>query len=181
MTFLDRFLQKWRIRKAMPYIPDQSVVLDIGCHEGELFQQLGSTLGYGVGIDPLLEKDVIHSKYELLKDLFPSERTENKIYHCITMLAVLEHIPHDDQIKTIYACFELLHKEGVIILTVPHKKVDTILSILRKLHLIKGMQLNEHYGFDALEIPRLFENGGFTFVVHKKFQLGLNNLFVFKK
>jgi 2-polyprenyl-3-methyl-5-hydroxy-6-metoxy-1,4-benzoquinol methylase len=181
MTFLDRWLQRRRIKKASLYVPKQSVVLDIGCHQGELFIYLGKNLFYGVGIDPVLEKDIFHEKYELLKDVFPSIRTENKLYHCITMLAVFEHILPENQSKTINACFKLLQKEGVIIVTVPDRKVDRILFLLKKLHLIKGMQLNQHYGLDTLKIPDMFQNAGFIFIIHKKFQLGLNNLFVFKK
>ncbi|MBC7829442.1 MAG: methyltransferase domain-containing protein [Chitinophagaceae bacterium] len=181
MTILDRFLQQRRIQKAISYIPEQSVVLDIGCHRGELFTRLGNRLRYGVGIDPVLENDTIHEKYELIKEAFPSTRAENKLYHCITMLAVLEHLNPDLQANTIQACYKLLHKEGVLIVTVPDKKADKILLVLQKLRLIKGMQLTEHYGFDILQIPGLFSNAGFAMVVHKKFQLGLNNLFVFKK
>lgn len=181
MTFLDRWLQKRRIRKAIPYIPKQSVLLDIGCNNGELFTQLGDNFLYGVGIDPVLKEDVIRAKYELLKDTFPSERAETKIYHCITMLAVLEHIPPAIQATTINTCYKLLHKEGVMILTVPDKKVDRILTLLHRFRLIEGMQLEEHYGFEISTIPKLFMNAGFELVLHKKFQLGLNNLYVFKK
>ena len=181
MTFLDRWLQQKRIKKASCYIPKQSVILDIGCHHGELFMHIGKDLRYGVGVDPVLEKNIIHAKYELIKDIFPSEQVENKLYHCITMLAVLEHISSDLQGNTIKACYNLLHKEGLVILTVPHKRVDRILPLLQKLRLIKGMQVMEHYGFDTLQIPELFAKAGFALVIHKKFQLGLNNLFVFKK
>lgn len=181
MTFLDDFLQQTRIRKAMPYIPAKSVVLDIGCHRGELFINLGNKLGYGVGVDPTLENDIIHENYELLKDTFPSNRAAKKRYHCITMLAVLEHIQPDQQVTTIKACYNLLEKEGLVIVTVPNKKVDTILAILQKLRLMKGIQVHQHYGFDALRTPGLFANAGFTLLVHEEFQLGLNNLFVFRK
>lgn len=181
MTFLDRWLQKRRIRKAVAYIPKQSVLLDIGCNNGELFTQLGDNFLYGVGIDPILNQDVIRAKYELLKDTFPSKRAETKIYHCITMLAVLEHIPPAVQADTINTCYKLLHKEGVMILTVPNKKVDRILMLLKMFRLVKGMQLEEHFGFDTSAIPKLFTNAGFELVMHKKFQFGLNNLYVFKK
>jgi 2-polyprenyl-3-methyl-5-hydroxy-6-metoxy-1,4-benzoquinol methylase len=181
MALLDDYLQRVRIKKAMPYIPDQAIALDIGCHKGELFIKLGKKLGYGVGIDPILEKDIIKEKYELHRDTFPSTRATTKLYHCITMLAVLEHIQPDQQIATIKACYDLLRQNGVVVVTVPDKQVDKILSILRKLRLVKGMQLDEHYGFDVSQTFGLFATAGFILVVHKKFQFGLNNLFVFKK
>ena len=181
MTFLDRFLQRWRIRKSIPYIPNDSVVLDVGCHRGQLFTKLGTKLRYGVGIDPILEMDIVHAHYELLKDSFPTNRAAGKLYHCITILAVLEHIPHSQQEAAITACYTLLQKEGFVILTIPDKRVDKLLGMLRRLGLIKGMQLEEHYGFEPADALALFSNAGFELVVHKKFQLGLNNLFVFKK
>ena len=181
MTFLDRFLQRRRIQKAKRFIPVDSVVLDIGCHQGELFTALGAKLRYGVGVDPVLEKDVTHQQFELLKDFFPSPRAVNKIYHCIVMLAVLEHIKPAEQSSLVDACYHCLHQDGKLILTVPDKRADRILTILQKFGLVKGMQLHEHFGFDVSQIPALFARGGFELVVHKKFQLGLNNLFVFKK
>ena len=123
MTFLDRFLQRWRIRKSIPYIPNDSVVLDIGCHHGQLFTKLGTKLRYGVGIDPILEMDIVHAHYELLKDSFPSNRAAGKLYHCITILAVLEHIPQSQQEAAITACYTLLQKEGFVILTIPDKRL----------------------------------------------------------
>ena len=125
--------------------------------------------------------DIVHAHYELLKDSFPSNRAAGKLYHCITILAVLEHIPHSQQEAAITACYTLLQKEGFVILTIPDKRVDKLLGMLRRLGLIKGMQLEEHYGFEPADALALFSNAGFELVVHKKFQLGLNNLFVFKK
>jgi 2-polyprenyl-3-methyl-5-hydroxy-6-metoxy-1,4-benzoquinol methylase len=181
MTFLDRWLQQTRIKKARSYIPPQAFVLDIGCHHGELFMNLGEKLGYGVGVDPLLEKDIRHEKYELLADSFPSKRIENKKYHCITMLAILEHIPEALQPAAIKACFNLLDQQGIMIITVPHPFVDDILVVLQKLRLMKGIKTEEHYGFNIRQIPDLFAGAGFRLVIHKKFQLGLNNLYTFKK
>ena len=175
------YLQSRRLKKALRYIPQDSVVLDIGCHKGELFVKLGSKLRYGVGIDPSLPKEIILENYELRKDIFPSTHAENKLYHAITMLAVFEHIPRDHQENVVEACYKLLHTDGVMILTVPNKKVDRILSVLQKLRFVKGMNSDEHYGFDHRLVPSLFANGGFRLIKHQRFQLSLNNLFVFKK
>ena len=51
MTWLDRYLQKWRIREARREMPPGARVLDIGTHDGTLFALAGAR---GVGIDPEL-------------------------------------------------------------------------------------------------------------------------------
>ena len=51
MTWLDRYLQKWRIRVARRELPPGARVLDIGTHDGTLFCL---TRARGVGIDPEL-------------------------------------------------------------------------------------------------------------------------------
>jgi hypothetical protein len=47
--------------------------------------------------------------------------------------------------------------------------------------LIDGMSLEQHYGYDITQTPALFCSAGFTLLNAKKFQFGLNNLFVFEK
>jgi hypothetical protein len=67
------------------------------------------------------------------------------------------------------------------VLTVPSKEVDKILAALMALRLVTDDSVDQHWGFDAKRLTSpLFERGGFTTLVHKKFQLGLNNLFCFQ-
>jgi hypothetical protein len=53
--------------------------------------------------------------------------------------------------------------------------------MLLRLGVVDGMSLEEHHGFDVNEIPEIFENGGFVLMKWRKFQFGLNNLFVFER
>src|SRR5262249_5180958 len=102
-------------------------------------------------------------------------------FDAITMLAVMEHIPLDQQAPLAQGCFRYLRPGGRLILTVPSALVDPILNVLRALRLIHGMSLEEHYGFDASQTPAIFRAAGLELVTARKFQLGLNNLFVFEK
>jgi hypothetical protein len=43
------------------------------------------------------------------------------------------------------------------------------------------MSMHEHYGFDPVDTLRIFSAPRFSLVGHRRFQLGLNNLFVFEK
>lgn len=97
------------------------------------------------------------------------------------MLAVLEHVPPEDQARLPAACFEILRPGGRIILTVPSSMVDRILKLLGALRLIDGMSMDEHYGFGAEVTVEIFRPPFFRLSHRRRFQLGLNNLFVFER
>ena len=101
--------------------------------------------------------------------------------NCVTMLAVLEHIPAGQQKPIIRMIFDLILPGGLVILTVPSKKTDLLLRPLKRMGIIRGMSLEEHYGFDPADTKILFEEAGFSLIKRQTFQAGLNNLFVFKK
>ncbi len=181
MTFLDRWLQQQRINKVLPFIPEKALLLDIGCHQGELFVALGDKLQKGWGLDPLLTVIIKQDHYELLPGIFPDNWQIPENPNCITMLAVLEHIPRQLQSSFAARCASILAENGRLIITVPSAKTDGILKILLRVGLIKGMSLEEHYGFDPETTRTIFESAGLKLIKHHRFQFGLNNLFVFQK
>ena len=77
MKTLDHVLQRWRIAKAQPYIPNGARVLDVGCGDGALFRQLKSYIGQGVGIDPDLDRTVDMKNYTLISGQFPQDLPES--------------------------------------------------------------------------------------------------------
>lgn len=164
----------------MPYIQKGMSVLDIGCSNGELFElyREKDIEISGIGLDPDIESDVIKKNYQLIKDSFPSLKVSG-MFDVITALAVLEHIPDDKIDEFINSCKKKLKTNGKIIITVPHPFVDTILKVLIFFKIIDGMEAEQHHGFDIQRISGLFEKCGFKLIMHKRFQLGLNNLFVF--
>lgn len=179
MKQLDRFLQEWRFRAASPWIPDGARVLDIGCHEGELFKRIGHRLGASVGIDPLA-RDFALDNWRCYRFEF-SDRLpyEPRAFDCITMLATLEHIPQKDVLAR--ECNRVLELEGRVVMTVPSQLVDRILKGLIRLRLVEGMSLDQHHGFDPANTPHTFAKEGFGLIHSRRFQFGLNNLFVFNR
>ncbi len=181
MRLLDRIFQRWRIAKAGRYIFPGARVLDIGCGDGALFRCLDSIITEGWGIDPDLQRSLDRTRWKLIAGRFPRDLPEELAFDVITMLAVLEHIPPDKQSEFAVACARRLRAGGHLIITVPSPRVDRILWFLRGLRVIDARSLEEHYGFDPNDTPSLFSTAGLTLLVGKKFQLGLNNLFVFKQ
>jgi len=149
--------------------------------DGEMFRQLRGHIGHSVGIEPTLDAKVVEPDYELLPGLFPEVAPEGTEFDVITMLAVLEHIPLDDQARLADACAKLLKSGGRIVITVPSPRVDAILHVLLKLRLIDGISAHEHYGFEPGHTPKVFPAPRFRMIKRHRFQLGLNNLFVFER
>jgi len=66
-------------------------------------------------------------------------------------------------------------------ITVPSSAVDHLLAVLTTIRLVHGMSLEHHYGFEPHQTADIFSAHGFQPVAHHRFQLGLNNLFVFQR
>jgi hypothetical protein len=182
MKRLDRLIQRARIRMALRFIHGRVRVIDIGAHRGELFTALGSRLEEGFGIEPLLAEKRGAARYSIVGGFFPESRPDREAYwDVVTMLAVLEHIPQVAQSSVAGACERLLRKGGRVIVTVPAPAVDRILGILKRMRLIDGMSLEEHYGFNPGDTVRIFTDAGLCLVDHRHFQFGLNNVYVFEK
>jgi 2-polyprenyl-3-methyl-5-hydroxy-6-metoxy-1,4-benzoquinol methylase len=178
---LDRYLRDERIARAKRFVRQGDVVLDVGCADGVMFKQWAELIGHGIGVDPILTEVEKTESYELYPGLFPEALPPGVRCDLITMLAVLEHIQPEEQAKLADVCYDMLNDRGRIVVTVPSPRVDDILHVLDRLHLIDGMSVHEHYGFEPGHTPGIFPPPRFKLIERKKFQLGLNNLFVFEK
>jgi hypothetical protein len=181
MKPLDVLLQKWRMRMAIRHLPESVRLIDIGAHNGEIFEALGARLKEGFGIEPLLASPRQTANYRLEPGYFPQVLPQTTGWDAITMLAVLEHIPPAQQQLLADACWKFLRPGGLVIVTVPAPAVDHILFFLTSMKLLSGMSLEEHFGFEPEQTRSIFGEPRFRLLVHSCFQLGLNHLFVFSK
>jgi 2-polyprenyl-3-methyl-5-hydroxy-6-metoxy-1,4-benzoquinol methylase len=154
-------------------------VLDVGCYDDSLFRSLGTRLGYGVGLDPLLEQRIDHERYRMEPGAFPDARPNDGPFDVITMLAVLEHVDDSDIEKWAGTCRELLVPRGLVVATVPQPFVDKILDVLMRMRVADGMEVGQHHGMAPEGVVAAFTRAGFDVVMARRFQFGLNNLFVF--
>ena len=180
MTWLDRSLQKWRIRVARRELPPGARVLDIGTHDGSLFCLTGAR---GVGIDPELAAVTPIPGVTLVKGSFPEDLPSlpDGSFDAVTALAVIEHVPESELPIWAEAIAQLVVPGGLLIITVPAPTVDTILHVLMRLKLVAGMEAHQHHRFKLSNLDYIFMAPVWQRAKHHTFQLGLNNLYVFER
>lgn len=176
---LDELLEYLRFTKVGPYVPKGATLLDVGTGDGNFLHYLNGHIHAAVGIDPHLTHTDIFGNFHLIPGYFPHDYNENIIFDVITLLATIEHIRIDDLPCVVDACWKHLKPGGRVILTVPHPSIDRFLSLLKKLRILEGFSLHEHYGFDPECLPTLFN--GWKLVKKQRWELGCNYLFIFEK
>jgi SAM-dependent methyltransferase len=181
MKPLDRVIQWLRIREAARWLAPGMRVLDIGCADGALYRQVPGLADY-VGLDPALpERVATQHNCQLVRGYFPDALPERPPFDAITLLAVIEHLDAAALDALASGCAARLRPGGRVIVTVPAPVVDRILDLPIFLRLADGMAAEEHHGFDVTTAPAPFERAGLACVAHRRFELGLNHLFVFEK
>jgi 2-polyprenyl-3-methyl-5-hydroxy-6-metoxy-1,4-benzoquinol methylase len=181
MKWTDRVVQRWRITKVLPYIRTGARVLDIGSADGALFRQAPQLGEECLGIDPTLRATVTTPKFRLIPGLFPKDMPLTTPFDVITMLAVLEHFPESMYRSVAEGCARFLKPQGLLLITVPSPAVDTIVKWLAALRVIDGMSLEEHHEYEVNRTQEIFPACWFQLIHRATFQLGLNNLFVFRR
>lgn len=179
MKRLDAILRDLRIRQALPYVHAGDRLLDIGCFDQTLLRRVSGRVKTATGVDPLA-RDQAWGNVRVCRGTVPGELAlADRSFDCITLLAVLEHVPNVGEVAS--ECARLLTPRGRVVITVPKPQVDRILGVLRALRLIDGMSLEEHHGYDIEQTTPVFERAGFKLATRRSFELGLNCLFVFER
>jgi len=181
MKPLDRTLQRVRINKITPYIRPRARVLDIGCADGALFERVTDARVY-VGIDPEAPSSPLAGNVRFIQAIFPTPLlASDEQFDVIAALAVLEHVPACDQAVFAHACARHTALGGLLAISVPSPIVDRILRVLKSARLLDGMCEEQHYGFAPQQTPSIFGPHGFQLLSHRRFELGLNHLFVLQR
>jgi SAM-dependent methyltransferase len=180
MRIGDYLIQTWRIYTAARWIPKGSRVLDVGCYQGDLFKRIDNKIAPSVGIDPLYKHSEDQNRHQYLPIRFEGTLPfPDDSFDVVVLLATIEHM--QDKFAIALESWRILRNGGRMVITVPSALVDKILDFLIWLHVVDGMSLEEHHGFEPSDLPVIFEQIGFTKIIQRKFQFGLNNLFVFEK
>lgn len=184
MKTFDKILRWWRVQKALTASPKKiHAVFDIGCDDGYLLRKFAGGAIRLDGCDPRLSIAPLSANSTLLKGYFPSVldgHAATTKYDAIFAIAVFEHLTETDLKASASVISGLLSDKGRLIITVPHPFVDHILAILMSLRIVEAKTLDEHHGFDPNTLVDVLSSH-LKLVERRRFQLGLNNLFVFEK
>lgn len=179
MKQLDYYLQRQRIAAATQWIPFASHVLDVGCGDGALFRLGKDRIVSGVGIDTLDGPRWPDGAYERRTGRFPDAVHAGEQFDAVVMLAVVEHLDDTELRQWADAVPQVLRPGGRLIITTPSPLVDHILHWGIRLRLLDGMEAHQHHGFDPGDVPTIFSTQGCALERWRRFELGLNHLFVF--
>lgn len=152
-------------------------MLDIGCHQGELGEQLAGWRCQYYGIDP----DLVSATDATVRGHFPEDLPDewaDVSFDHVVALAVLEHVPEAVLEHFLRSVADRLAPTGTLIASVPSPLTDHVLNVLLKLRLIDGMDLDAHDGLTTDQLLEAAERAGLRLHRRERFQLGLNNLFV---
>ena len=155
---IERILQNARFKKVIPYLKGD--VMDFGGNKGELRKFVkGNYL-------------VVNYDHSVMK---------GKTFDTIVALAIIEHIVFNE-VFDIFRKFkqEHLKENGVIFLTTPAKISRPILELGAMIGIEKqNIAEHKHYWTKG-DIYSLAEKSGLTVEKYAQFQLGLNQMAIFK-
>jgi len=183
-SFLDKVFQRMRNRKIIRYIPEDSVVCDIGCgREGNFLKMVSNFIKKGIGFDEKAE-NFRAPKYEIKRFcILENIPLEDGSCDIVTMLAVLEHFSNPQTVLN--ESFRILKKGGKLILTSPSPLAKPILEFLAfKLKMIDRREIKDHKNyFWPKDIKNMLFKSGFeeNNIKNYFFELFLNNLIIAKK
>ena len=183
MNRVDRFIRDRRIAQATRFIRPGSRVLDIGCHDGQLFRVIGPALREGdrSGSRPggSLSAATI-SRCD--PGGFPTTPRTNRRRStpCARSPSSSTSVPMSARRlrPRLLVCFAPEARRSS---RFPRRVSTGFLAVMMRLRILDGMEVGQHHGFETAEVEPLFTEPGLVLARHRTFQLGLNHLFVFQK
>lgn len=181
---LEKLLASLRVRKITKYI-QRKTILDFGCGKNAwasrylyLQGKYLKVIGYEPSLEAVTRIDnlIIHNQLETLIE-------SRWKFDAIISLAVFEHIKPMDLRSNLKKLLELTHDKSIIVGTIPRPESRAILEFLSlRLGLIDKSQILDHkVYYDDLWLQEITEGTGWQMSFYKKFQLGMNGLFILRR
>jgi SAM-dependent methyltransferase len=178
-TGLDQLIARMRFRAAFPHIRKGARVCDLGCGlDAAFLDYAGERIANGVGVDDQVRGGIGGRWRRVRADIRAALPLESAQFDHVVMLAVLEHLAEPEPV--LREAYRILAPGGSLILTWPSAMVDPILKVLHRLRFVSDeMESDEHQKrIPAGELQKILERIGFEKFLHRRFELGLNNLLV---
>ncbi len=174
MQGFEPLFQQLRIQKIWPHIHWGGVLIDFGCDEElTLVQRVKQRMKQVIGIDIVSQPQKFDNVEILPADLEQKLPLKNNLADTITMLAVLEHLPHPE--RAVSEAFRILKPGGVFLVTVPSPLTEPILPWLAKLHLVRQEMVDQHENYFTHEaLQHLAHTAGFKQIHVETWELGCN-------
>lgn len=171
--WLPRFgwttLEEERIQKVLPFI--SGYLLDIGAGPNTLVKRYGNGVGVDVfdwGGDALVVQDTSDLPFE------------DQSFDIITFIACLNHIPN--RLEVLREARRLLKPDGKVIITMINPILGNIGHAIWWYSEDKergGMKEGELGGMWTKDIVVLLREARFQLTEHRRFQFGLNHIYIF--
>ncbi len=168
-------LLKWlRIKKIEPFLPSDGVLVDLGCDEEmTLVKRQMGRMKQVYGIDIVAKPQKFGNATILQGDLTKTFALPDNSADAVTMLAVLEHLPHPE--KVVREVYRILKPGGVFLVTVPAPVSEPILEFMSKIGLVRDEMIEQHetYFTPAL-LQQTAKKAGFRKIKVETWELGVN-------
>lgn len=174
MEGLEPVFQELRIRKIWPHIKWGGTLVDFGCdHEQTLLKRVSPKVEKAIGIDIVSQPQTYGNIEVVQADLQKKLPLQSNSADTITMLAVLEHLPEPE--KAVAEAFRVLKPGGVFLVTVPSQRIESVLPVLAKVHLVRQEMVDQHENyFTHARLKQLMKAAGFSQVQVESWELGCN-------
>ena len=182
---LEGFLARRRVHQAKRLIPSELAagrVLDVGCGSYPLFlASTGFAEKYGLDRVPISPPASVTGSLTLLRhDVHQAGRLpfEAGFFDVVTMLAVFEHIEPRPLDHLLAEARRVLRPGGLFVMTTPAHWTGPLLSLLTRVGMVSGDEIEEHQGsYGRAEIRAALERAGFApdEIRVGFFEAGMNN------
>jgi len=182
---LTRRVGEARLAAALPHLPEKGRVLDVGCGLTDLAARIPNYVGCDRNPDVLAEQkrkfpERDFFEWDIARGGAPPLLVREGPFEGILLLAVLEHVSEPAEVLGRLA--PLLAPGGRLVATTPHPIGRWPLEAGAALGLLSCHAHDEHetlLGREALEAAG--RSSGLSFVLYRRFLLGMNQLAVFSR
>ncbi len=182
---LTRRVGDARLAAALPHLPEGGRVLDVGCGLTDLAARISSYTGVDRNPDVLAAQrerftNADFFEWDVGRGAAPPALEARAPFEGVLLLAVLEHVSDPGAVLARIA--PLLTPGGRLVATTPHPSGRWPLEAGAALGLLSAHAHDEHEALLGREaLADAGRAAGLSFVLYRRFLLGMNQLAVFSR